>query len=849
MGRRRRTLITNSGGSLANYVYVPPAAFDWVYPFDIGFNSGYFSTTIEANDYKITPTTVYYVATDGSSDNNGLSISTPKSGINQAIALGNASGAPFEIRIADGLYTHTYAMTTIPTQSFNVVSPNSAIISHEWETKTGFALTTNNTYVRARSDVLSVFDSSIVDSDAIYEKLTLVANQAACEATAGTWFTDNTDVWVHASDNRDLATDASAIKLMIQSGYPRVQGDVQCYFENIHFEGGETQAFDIRNTGLGQSTQGYFKNCSFNYCAVNNGLNAYGVPLLILDNCTTAKNYKDGFNYHALNSTVCNVVEIDSLSTSNGWSGSVSNNASTVHDGCKIIRLKGGNNRGIYKLSEGRNIHDIDNGTLSLNLGINVKDSRETSDASGSVNYTCGDGTADEVTKMWLVRCLSSGSITDLRVEDDSFIYVDNNLINGTNIIDATGAITAFTPVYFTPSTFTSYATKGVLSGDITYTGPNNLSYYNEAGVMQFSALNTPVIDYVRDGSGDHGVSSWEAKTNLRLHSQELDNSEWTKTNCSISANTHAAPDGTTTMDTVTRGSTSAALILQGTTKAASAIKYTTSVFIHKTAGTAAYVALRAQGSYPARVDVVYRKSTNALTFSSANTFTDFTSGVENISDDIARVWMTYTTDNHTSLHVYGSPNAGGGRVDTVDSSSNASAVLWGWQTELGDLSPYIPTTTSAVTRAAVNMSGAVVGGSRGSIFVDFKRHANVAAQTTALQLDDGTSNNRFLIYQRTPADSKAIASSVASGGVSQSYLDDSSGNANIRAKTCLTFEQDSFRFNSNENTIDVDSSGDVPTTSTLNIGVLNGVIRELKISSSVVADTELLYRTARGFY
>ncbi len=159
----------------------------------------------------------------GSSGNNGLSISTPKSGIDQAITLGNASGAPFEIRIADGLYTRTYAMTTIPTQSFNVVSPNSAIISHEWETKTGFAITTNNTYVRARSFVLSAFDSSIVDSDGIYEKLTLVANQAACEATAGTWYTDNTDVWVHASDNRDLATDASAIKLMIQSGYPRVQ--------------------------------------------------------------------------------------------------------------------------------------------------------------------------------------------------------------------------------------------------------------------------------------------------------------------------------------------------------------------------------------------------------------------------------------------------------------------------------------------------------------------------------------------------------------------------------------------------------------------------------------------------
>ncbi len=63
MGRRRRTLITNSGGSLANSIYVPDAAFDWVYPFDIGFNGRYFSTTIDSDDYKITPTTIYYVAT------------------------------------------------------------------------------------------------------------------------------------------------------------------------------------------------------------------------------------------------------------------------------------------------------------------------------------------------------------------------------------------------------------------------------------------------------------------------------------------------------------------------------------------------------------------------------------------------------------------------------------------------------------------------------------------------------------------------------------------------------------------------------------------------------------------
>lgn len=419
---------------------VIPSGFTFVLPFNVSYIGGVFTTDINSDDYKITPTNTYYISPTGSSGNTGLTAGSPKASPNQAIALGNASGAPFEIQAADGTYPRNKPWTTSPTQDFNIIASSSAIFSSEWETKTGFTLTTTNTYRVARSAATSVYDAANSDSDGDYEKLTLVASQAICEAAAGTWYTDNSNVWVHASDDRDLSADASDIKIMLQSGYPRVAGDIHGYVENCHFEGWQEHAFDARNSGASQTPQLYFKECSFKYSPNGNGMNLYGVSLCVMDSCVAAKNNLDGFNYHALNSVKPDIVEINCQSRSNGYSGSTSNNASTGHDGGRFARFNGE-----YKFSEGRNIHDIDDGTESLNCGVSSHSSRDDTD-SGSINFFSGDGAPNDTTKMWLINCTSFGSRVDVRVEDDSIISINegSNIVNGTRVVDATGTIETF---------------------------------------------------------------------------------------------------------------------------------------------------------------------------------------------------------------------------------------------------------------------------------------------------------------------------------------------------------------------------------------------------------------------
>jgi len=430
--------LSGKWGILTARVITLPAGFGYTIPFDITYTGVVFTTNINPNDYKITPTTTYYVATTGSGANNGLSIGSPKASIDEAIAAGNATGTPYEIQVAAGTYPQNATWKTTPTQNFNIIGTGSPIISQEWETKTGFVLTTTNTYVVARSNVHSVYDSSILDSNGDYKRLPLAANQAACEATAGSYYTDNVNVWVHASDNRDLSADATDINLYM-NGYSKVEGDFHGYIEGIQFQGGSSAGFDARTSSSSDTQQLYFKNCSFKYVGSGNAYKCLGTALTIMDTCTCAFGYLDGFNYHVYNDVIPTAIEINCTAVNNGWSASTSNNASTMHDGGKIVRINGE-----YSLSEGRNIHDVNDNTQSYNINVNSHTSRDSTD-TGSVNFSCGGGS--DITNMWLTNCISSGSNKDIRILGESNVYINTGsyLIDSDILIDGDGNLIIFT--------------------------------------------------------------------------------------------------------------------------------------------------------------------------------------------------------------------------------------------------------------------------------------------------------------------------------------------------------------------------------------------------------------------
>ena len=186
------------------------------------------------------------------------------------------------------------------------------------------------------------------------------------------------------------------------------------------------------------------------------------------------------------------------------------------------------------------------------------------------------------------------------------------------------------------------------------------------------------------------------AVTNLVLRSEEFDNASWPKTGTpTVTANSSVSPDGTTTAELFTRTTTGSTFIQQILVKAASALTYTFSVYAKQSVGN--FIALRTQGTYPARADVVFNLGTGAIA-SAASVVAGFASASATITPLVNgwyRLTLTATTDAVTNFQAVVSVNSNGGQVDGTDSVSNSACFLWGAQLEQSTtVGEYIPTTS-----------------------------------------------------------------------------------------------------------------------------------------------------------
>ena len=110
------------------------------------------------------------------------------------------------------------------------------------------------------------------------------------------------------------------------------------------------------------------------------------------------------------------------------------------------------------------------------------------------------------------------------------------------------------------PSLLLDFANSKTLDPRITFTRGSTATYYD-------------------------GVTTAKAEENLQPYSQEFDNGDWQKNNSSVSANSIAAPDGTTTADTITADGGSAlshGISTTGGTSTISSAVATVSVYAKK---------------------------------------------------------------------------------------------------------------------------------------------------------------------------------------------------------------------------------------------------------------------------
>lgn len=202
------------------------------------------------------------------------------------------------------------------------------------------------------------------------------------------------------------------------------------YVENIKFIGGKS----CISASVSVNDYLALNNCLFDdadtdNCCTFKGGNYY------LYRCKAINSRRDGFNYHYYStSNIAQAVEIECESYRNGKTTGTTGtdyscNASTIHNGCSIIRLNGK-----YGVSHGSIIGDTD--SFSVNFGCNCK-CTFVADTDDMKQYNSSFWSRNN--KMWLYDCTSFGSQYDLSVVGNGFIYTN---IEYTNIYnDGTGTI------------------------------------------------------------------------------------------------------------------------------------------------------------------------------------------------------------------------------------------------------------------------------------------------------------------------------------------------------------------------------------------------------------------------
>lgn len=311
-----------------------------------------------------------------------------------------------------------------------------------------------------------------------------------------------------------------------------------------------------------------------------------------------------------------------------------------------------------------------------------------------------------------------------------------------------------------------------------SFTG-DALSYYRgAAGLLVPSVANTPRIEY--DAAGNAlGLLIEATRTNLGLHSNDLTNAAWTKSNASA-AKTSTGPDGVANSASRLTASAGNGTCLQSVTSGSATRAY--SVWMKRITGT----------------------GNIQLTVDNGGTWTTKT-----ITSDWTRVDISQAAVTNPIFGIRIVTNA-----DAID--------VWCNQLESAAFpSSSIPTTTGSVARAAevcTRTLGSEFSATAGTVVVAGRASGgqDAALAQVTYGIDDGTNNERFNLTRVATSDGGNFR--AVDGGVLQCDLTATVSNSTV-FKAASAWAANDFAHSFNGAAVQTDGAGTLPTVTTLQIG------------------------------
>jgi len=350
---------------------------------------------------------------------------------------------------------------------------------------------------------------------------------------------------------------------------------------------------------------------------------------------------------------------------------------------------------------------------------------------------------------------------------------------------------------------------------------------FTESARFEYDPINGESLGYLAEGSG----------TNLALRSEEFNNSSWVKSSATITANDIKAPDETISADKIT--STSAGGTFSQALTLSTSSDYTISIYSKNIDSLQSRIELfdLTGGDVQGAVDILWTSGVPSLSSYTGNG-KDF--AAKELFDGWWRLSFAATSDAvNTSNRIFFYPDRNG---------TGKGSYYWGAQVEASPFATsYIRTEGAAVSRAGDLMLAPInFNDSIGSIYANARYDGSSSDSPGGryiTQIDDGTNDNRHLIYNGAGNHSNSFGSSSAitqwsiAGGSSSSLFVDvvetyESSAINLYADGNLVGSDTSFTLPQGINSLGVGNS--------LSANQIFGHIKELSIYDEALTSQEI---------
>jgi hypothetical protein len=274
------------------------------------------------------------------------------------VVAAGASGSYQIIVKSDTIFTRDEMIGTI-TLTDKIVSlrpdnTSGRIIATCQQTGLSFSAD-DNTWKATRSNCYTIFDRINVDSEGKYTPYVCKATLAECKATAKSWYTDNTYIWINNDSESAPTVDDTCINVSAITPAITLAGTSKLYFKNLDmYIGSSLAGLQLIGTiATGEAAgEAVFDNCGFfggnlrvDQVDYANAFYSQNVKLVYMFNCIGAYAKRDGLGYHFANVDAdkrrnCFILEYNCKGYSNGHLMTTNmDNATTCHEGVNILRI------------------------------------------------------------------------------------------------------------------------------------------------------------------------------------------------------------------------------------------------------------------------------------------------------------------------------------------------------------------------------------------------------------------------------------------------------------------------------------------------------------------------------